>query len=330
MSWISLYSRLGLNGLLARYTKLEIPYLRVEVSNLQHSRYGLTAKKHSLFCLGLGCNLDLSVDLALGQVVQAPKPAHARGSFLERKALGVDHFLDIDLAIIGLEKPGRWVQLFDNGVDSFSRLLVHAVDLVEDNGVCELTLSSVSRVNVTQQRHHPHLVDHQVSHRTLVLGVHVLLAPSFRDEVCGGEVVEEIECVNHGDQGVEFDNLVQASQLRAAIMSVSLVPLSCYWASLHLSQNLFILLLFSKISIFGGFDHGRSKLLGEGLGDLHGLTNACALNEDVITVSILGQPCQLLKKIASQSTADAAVLHLDQTFLSLGDYVSLDQGDIDV
>ena len=53
-----------------------------------------------------------------------------------------------------------------------------------------------------------HLVHHQVSYGTFILRVNAFLSPPIRDELGRREIVEEVEGINHRDQGVQFDDLL--------------------------------------------------------------------------------------------------------------------------
>lgn len=59
-----------------------------------------------------------------------------------------------------------------------------------------------------------------------------------------------------------------------------------------------------------------SSLLGERLGHLHGFADAGALNDEVVDLSVLGQPGNLLEQVATKSTANTAVLFAKHTKIS--------------
>lgn len=63
---------------------------------------------------------------------------------------------------------------------------------------------------------------------------------------------------------------------------------------------------------------------------MHRLTDASALDDDILNLVLLGETGQFRKQVPTQSTADTAVLQLDQLLLGLGDAVVSDEGSIDI
>lgn len=80
---------------------------------------------------------------------------------------------------------------------------------------------------------------------------------------------------------------------------------------LHLGENLFH--IFSERAAVG-LSHGvhlLSHACVKGLGHLLGLTDAAALNNDVVELGELRQADELLEEITSQGAADTAILESD-------------------
>lgn len=95
-----------------------------------------------LFGLGLGRNLDLSIDFALAEIMETLKPAHARCRLFERKFGGPKNFLHIDFGVVGLKDFGTGVELPDNTPNAVSCGMVHTVCFVNDDGVGEFSMAN--------------------------------------------------------------------------------------------------------------------------------------------------------------------------------------------
>lgn len=77
-------------------------------------------------------------------------------------------------------------------------------------------------------------------------------------------------------------------------------------------------------------NHRGAELLCECLGNLHGLANACAFDNDVLDLFLGGQARELGEKITPECATDAAILELDQGLFGVGDGVVFDKGGVDV
>ena len=58
-----------------------------------------------------------------------------------------------------------------------------------------------------------HLVYHQISHGAFIFRVDAFFSPPVRDEFGRREILEEVESVHDGDQGVELDDFLETAQL---------------------------------------------------------------------------------------------------------------------
>lgn len=58
------------------------------------------------------------------------------------------------------------------------------------------------------------------------------------------------------------------------------------------------------------------SLLGERLGHLHGFADAGTLNDEIVDLSVFGQPGHLLEQVTTESAANTAVLFAKHTKVS--------------
>lgn len=97
----------------------------------------------------------------------------------------------------------------------------------------------------------------------------------------------------------------------------------------HLGKDLFAIFIGIRDLILG-FKHCSAEFCSESLCDLHRFTNACALDDDIFNLILLGQVCKFREQVSTESAADTAILKLDQFLFRLGYFVMSYESSIDV
>lgn len=126
--------------------------------------------------------------------METAQPARSRRRLEEIKPPGVQDLVDVNARVIRLEHFGGGIEHLQQGSDALARLLVHRLDLVDDDHVGELDL-----------------VHHQVRYRALVLRDD-LFAVSVGEEFRCVEVREQVEGINDRDSGVEFGERMETAK----------------------------------------------------------------------------------------------------------------------
>ena len=228
---------------------------------------------------------------------------------LANQVLDASSRLDVDLPRGNCEQRNTATKPAEN-------LVTYHIHLVKDDNIRKLNL-----------------IHHEIRHSPLILQLDIIT--TGREHVVRLKIVVDREGVNHRDRGIQAGKLLQpTSCLPITEVSTCLSKDSTQNGEApdysQSPQNPHHILIQTPLPTRQGI-HLLGQALVKGLGNLLGLADAAALDDNVVELLELGEAQQLLKEVAAERAADAAVLQGDDLFLRLSQTVGLlDQGGVDV